>query len=64
MFDFQVGVLRMDVGVERVIQRQQSTNTVLDTFGQVPERLDLPTSSQQSREMRFIGRHRELDIGS
>ena len=37
---------------------------VLDTFGQVPERLNLPTPIQQSREVRFIGRHRELDIGS
>ena len=54
----------MDVGVERVVQRQQSTNTVLDTFGQVPERFNLPTPIQQSREVRFIGRHRELDIGS
>lgn len=59
-----MGVLRMDVGVECVVQRQQSTNTVLDTFGQVSERLNLPTPSQQSREVRFIGRHRELDIGS
>ena len=64
MLDFQVGVLRMDVGVERVVQRQQSTNIVLDNFGQVPQRLNLPTPSQQSREVRFIGRHRELDVGS
>lgn len=59
-----MGILRMDVGVERVIQRQQSTNTVLNIFGQVSEHINLPTPIQQSREVRFIGRHRELDIGS
>lgn len=64
MLDFQVSVLRVDVGVECVVQRQQTMNTVLDAFSQVLEGLDLPTPSQQSREVRFIGRHCELDIGA